>query len=168
MKHGPIALIDEQTPSVVVIPRDSMHEKTFSNLQEIKARKGPIIALATEGDTELAKKADDVIYVPATIEPLSPLLTIIPLQLLAYHIAVAARLRRGQAAQPGQERDGGVSGFVVAQVSNLLYCRLLVQFNQNCSHCMGLASTRQRLGVRQTSGALDCVLRRLCVFEAIV
>jgi glutamine---fructose-6-phosphate transaminase (isomerizing) len=88
MKHGPIALIDDQTPSVVLIPRDSMQEKTFSNLQEIKARKGPIIALATEGDVEVAKKADDVIYVPSTIEPLSPLLNIIPLQLLAYHIAV--------------------------------------------------------------------------------
>jgi glucosamine--fructose-6-phosphate aminotransferase (isomerizing) len=77
MKHGPIALIDEETPSVVLIPRDSMQEKTFSNLQEIKARKGPIIALATEGDTEVAKKADDLIYIPATLEPLSPLLNII-------------------------------------------------------------------------------------------
>ncbi|MCI0745074.1 MAG: glutamine--fructose-6-phosphate transaminase (isomerizing) [Verrucomicrobia subdivision 3 bacterium] len=89
MKHGPIALIDEQTPSVVVIPSDSMYEKTLSNLQVVKARKGPIIALATEGNDPIAKEADDVIYLPPTIEPLMPLLAVVPLQLLAYHIAVA-------------------------------------------------------------------------------
>ena len=88
MKHGPIALIDEHTPSVVILPRDSMYEKTCSNLQEIKARKGPIIALADEGDREIAQCATDVIYVPRTLEPLSPLLNVLPLQLLAYHIAV--------------------------------------------------------------------------------
>jgi glucosamine--fructose-6-phosphate aminotransferase (isomerizing) len=88
MKHGPIALIDEQTPSVVVIPTDPMHDKTLSNLQVVRARKGPIIALATEGDKQIKKEADDVIYLPATIEPLFPLLAVIPLQLLAYHIAV--------------------------------------------------------------------------------
>jgi glucosamine--fructose-6-phosphate aminotransferase (isomerizing) len=88
MKHGPIALIDEQTPSVVIAPSDSMYEKTLSNLQVVKARKGPIIAVATEGNKEIAGHADDVIYLPATIEPLCPLLSVIPLQLLAYHIAV--------------------------------------------------------------------------------
>jgi glucosamine--fructose-6-phosphate aminotransferase (isomerizing) len=88
MKHGPIALIDEQTPSVVIIPRDSMYEKTMSNLQEVRARKGPIIAIATEGDADVARVADDVIWIPPTIEPISPLLAAIPLQLLAYHIAV--------------------------------------------------------------------------------
>ena len=88
MKHGPIALIEENTPSVVIIPTDSMYDKTLSNLQVVKARKGPIIAVATEGDKQIAKDADDVIYVPQTIEPLFPLLAVIPLQLLAYHSAV--------------------------------------------------------------------------------
>jgi glucosamine--fructose-6-phosphate aminotransferase (isomerizing) len=89
MKHGPIAMIDEKTPSVILIPTDALYEKTFSNLEEIKARKGPIIAIATEGNTEVEKKVDDVIYVPATIELAFPLLSVVPLQLLAYHIAVA-------------------------------------------------------------------------------
>jgi len=88
MKHGPIALIDERTPSVVVIPSDALYEKTLSNLQVVKARKGPIIAVATEGNQHIAKEADEVIYLPETIEPLFPLLAVIPLQLLAYHIAV--------------------------------------------------------------------------------
>jgi glucosamine--fructose-6-phosphate aminotransferase (isomerizing) len=89
MKHGPIALIDPETPSVVVVPSDSLYEKTLSNLQVVKARKGPIIALATEGNKPIVKEADDVIYVPSTIEPLFPLLAVVPLQLLAYYIAVA-------------------------------------------------------------------------------
>ncbi len=89
MKHGPIALIDDQTPSVVVIPSDAMYEKTLSNLEVVKARKGPIIAIATEGNPTLAGKVDDIIYVPATLEPLFPLLAVVPLQLLAYHMAVA-------------------------------------------------------------------------------
>jgi glucosamine--fructose-6-phosphate aminotransferase (isomerizing) len=89
MKHGPIALIDEKTPTVFIVPQDSMYEKTMANLAMIRARKGPVIAVATEGDTETAKVADDVIYVPKTIEPLYPILTSVPLQLFAYHIAVA-------------------------------------------------------------------------------
>ena len=89
MKHGPIALIDEHVPSVVIIPSDAIYEKTLSNLQVVKARQGPIIAIATEGDQQIARQADDVIYLPATIEPLFPLLAVLPLQLLAYHIAVA-------------------------------------------------------------------------------
>lgn len=88
MKHGPIAMIDEKTPSVFLIPRDALYEKTISNLQEIKARKGPIIALATEGDDHIAREVQDVIYLPSTLEPLFPLLAVVPLQLLAYHIAV--------------------------------------------------------------------------------
>jgi glutamine---fructose-6-phosphate transaminase (isomerizing) len=88
MKHGPIALIDPKTPSVVLIPNDSMYDKTLSNLQVVKARKGPIIAIATEGDRAITKEADDVIYVPQTAECLTPLLAVVPLQLLAYHIAV--------------------------------------------------------------------------------
>ena len=89
MKHGPIAMIDERTPTVVLAPTDALYDKTQSNLQEIKARKGPIIAITTEGNTRLEKDVDDVLYVPATADPLYPLLNVIPLQLLAYHIAVA-------------------------------------------------------------------------------
>jgi glutamine---fructose-6-phosphate transaminase (isomerizing) len=89
MKHGPIAMIDEKTPTVFIIPRDSLYEKSFGNLQEIKARRGPLIAVTTEGNQEVAGTVDDVIYLPATLEPLFPLLAALPLQLLAYHIAVA-------------------------------------------------------------------------------
>ena len=88
MKHGPIALIDEYTPSVVVIPSDAMYDKTLSNLEVVKARKGPIIAIATEGNPGLGAQVDDILYLPQTIEPLFPLLAVIPLQLLAYHVAV--------------------------------------------------------------------------------
>lgn len=89
MKHGPIALIDEKTPTVFVVPQDSMYDKTMANLAMIRARKGPVIAVATEGDVEIAKVADDVVPVPRTLEPLYPILTSVPLQLFAYHIAVA-------------------------------------------------------------------------------
>ncbi len=88
MKHGPIALIEAATPTVFVVPQDSMHEKTLANMAMIRARKGPIIAIATEGDSEIANLADDVIYLPATLEPLYPILASVPLQLFAYHIAV--------------------------------------------------------------------------------
>jgi glucosamine--fructose-6-phosphate aminotransferase (isomerizing) len=88
MKHGPIALIDPQTPTVFVVPQDSMYDKTMANLAMIRARKGPIIALATEGDKQIKKVADDVIYLPKTLEPLNPILAAVPLQLFAYHIAV--------------------------------------------------------------------------------
>jgi glutamine---fructose-6-phosphate transaminase (isomerizing) len=89
MKHGPIALIDDQTPSVFLIPSDGMYDKTFSNLEVVRARKGPIIAVATEGNEALAAKVDDILYVPPTLESLCPILGVLPLQLLAYHIAVA-------------------------------------------------------------------------------
>jgi len=88
MKHGPIALVDPRTPSVFIAPRNSVFDKTMANIEEVKARKGPVIVVATEGDDEIAKRADDVICVPATLECLQPLLTVVPLQLLAYHIAV--------------------------------------------------------------------------------
>jgi glutamine---fructose-6-phosphate transaminase (isomerizing) len=98
MKHGPNALIDENLPVVVIATRDvnspgSMlrYEKTISNLKEVKARSGVVIALATEGDEEIKEAADHVLYIPAAPEELSPILEIVPLQLLAYHIAV----RRG-------------------------------------------------------------------------
>jgi glutamine---fructose-6-phosphate transaminase (isomerizing) len=89
MKHGPIAMIDERTPTVFIIPSDALYDKTLSNLEEIRARKGPIIAVATENNGAIAKKVDDVIYVPSTLPQLFPLLAALPLQLLAYHIAVA-------------------------------------------------------------------------------
>ena len=89
MKHGPIALIDPQTPTVFLVPQDSMYEKTMANLAMIRARKGPIIALATEGDKQIKKVADDVIYLPKALEPVYPILATVPLQLFAYHIAVA-------------------------------------------------------------------------------
>ncbi|MDI6752680.1 MAG: glutamine--fructose-6-phosphate transaminase (isomerizing) [bacterium] len=88
MKHGPIALIDENFPTIAIIPKDSVYEKTISNLEEIKARKGKIIAVATEGDEEIQNVADDVIYIPETLEMLTPIFSVVPLQLLAYYIAV--------------------------------------------------------------------------------
>ncbi len=88
MKHGPIALIDEQMPVVVIATKKGHYEKVVSNIQEIKSRKGKIIAVVTEGDEEVRELADHVIEVPETIESLTPLLTTIPLQLLSYHIAV--------------------------------------------------------------------------------
>jgi glucosamine--fructose-6-phosphate aminotransferase (isomerizing) len=88
MKHGPIALIDENMPVVVIATRDSTYEKIVSNIQEVKARKGKIIAIVTENDTTIKDFADHVIEIPEINEALSPLLTVIPLQLLAYHIAV--------------------------------------------------------------------------------
>jgi glucosamine--fructose-6-phosphate aminotransferase (isomerizing) len=89
MKHGPIALIDAKTPTVFLVPQDAMYDKTMANLAMIRARKGPVIALATEGDKEIKKVADDVIYLPKTLEALNPILASVPLQLFAYHIAVA-------------------------------------------------------------------------------
>ncbi|MBU4351401.1 SIS domain-containing protein, partial [Candidatus Parcubacteria bacterium] len=86
-KHGPIALIDENFPTIVIVPNDSVYEKTISNLEEIRARKGKLIAIATEGDKKLEKLANNVIYVPETIELLTPLLTIVPLHLFAYYFA---------------------------------------------------------------------------------
>ena len=88
MKHGPIALVDPRTPSVFVCPKNSVYEKGMANIEEVKARKGPVIVVASEGDADIGKRADDVIYIPDTLECLQPLLTVLPLQLLAYHIAV--------------------------------------------------------------------------------
>jgi glucosamine--fructose-6-phosphate aminotransferase (isomerizing) len=88
MKHGPIALVDEHTPSVFIIPHGQVYEKVMSNLEEIKARGGPVIAIVSEGDKRVASLADDVIQVPDVEDFLQPIVTVIPLQLLAYHIAV--------------------------------------------------------------------------------
>ena len=88
MKHGPIALISPKRPSVFVAPKDAMHDKNISNVEEIKARQGPVIAVATEGDKEIASKADAVFFLPPTLDCLQPLLAVVPLQMLAYHVAV--------------------------------------------------------------------------------
>jgi glucosamine--fructose-6-phosphate aminotransferase (isomerizing) len=89
MKHGPIALVDDQLPVVFVATRDSFYEKIVSNIQEIKARKGKVIAIVTEGDQVIPGMADDVIMVPEADELVSPIVSVIPLQLLAYHIGVS-------------------------------------------------------------------------------
>jgi glucosamine--fructose-6-phosphate aminotransferase (isomerizing) len=88
MKHGPIALVDEHLPVVFIATRDAYHEKIISNIQEIKARKGQVIAVVSEGDTVIPQMADDVIFVPSADEVVAPLLSVIPMQLLAYHIGV--------------------------------------------------------------------------------
>ncbi len=88
MKHGPIALVDDNLPVVVVAPQDEYYEKVVSNIQEVKARKGNVIAIVTQGDTALQELANDVIEIPKTHPALAPLLSVIPLQLLAYHIAL--------------------------------------------------------------------------------
>jgi glucosamine--fructose-6-phosphate aminotransferase (isomerizing) len=87
MKHGPLALIDPETPSVFVAPRGSLHAKTLSNVEEVKARMGPVIAVGTEGDDELARLADVFLPIPDVPEVVQPLLAVVPLQLLAYHVA---------------------------------------------------------------------------------
>jgi glucosamine--fructose-6-phosphate aminotransferase (isomerizing) len=89
MKHGPIALIDAHMPVVFIATRDDIYDKIISNIQEVRARRGRIIAIATEGDRRIATLADHVIYVPPTHPLLTPILTVVPLQLLAYYIAVA-------------------------------------------------------------------------------
>ncbi len=92
MKHGPIALIDSDMPVVVIATHNAMYEKVLSNIQEVKARKGKVIAIVSEGDDTISRIADEVIELPATIECLEPLLATIPLQILAYHVAVCKGL----------------------------------------------------------------------------
>jgi len=89
MKHGPIALINEGMPVVFIATRGVQYDKVISNIEEVRARGGKIIAVATEGDTAIRRYSDHVIYVPDTLEPLQPLLSVVPLQLIAYHAAVA-------------------------------------------------------------------------------
>jgi glucosamine--fructose-6-phosphate aminotransferase (isomerizing) len=89
MKHGPIALVDENLPVVFVATRDRYYDKIVSNVQEIKARKGKIICVVTEGDTTIPAMADDVIFVPDTPEALGPMLSVVPLQLLSYYTGLA-------------------------------------------------------------------------------
>ncbi|NUM72924.1 glutamine--fructose-6-phosphate transaminase (isomerizing) [candidate division KSB1 bacterium] len=88
MKHGPIALIDQNMPVVFIATKDSTYDKILSNIEEVRARRGRVIAIATDGDQEIKRHTDHVIYIPPTLEVLTPILTIIPLQLLAYYIAI--------------------------------------------------------------------------------
>jgi len=88
MKHGPIALIDDEMPVVFIATKDSTYKKILSNVQEVNARKGKVIAVVTEGDELIKEMADFVIEIPATNEVLTPIISVIPLQLLSYHIAV--------------------------------------------------------------------------------
>lgn len=88
MKHGPIALIDHELPTVVIAPNDELHEKIISNIQQVKARGGSVIAVVTKGDSTIAEIADHILEIPEISEPLSPVIVSIPLQLLAYHIAI--------------------------------------------------------------------------------
>jgi len=89
MKHGPIAMIDRNFPSIFIAPQDSVYEKMLSNMEEVKARGGPVLAVATKGDKKIKTLADDVIYIPKTLEMLTPLLSIVPLQLFAYYFGTA-------------------------------------------------------------------------------
>jgi glucosamine--fructose-6-phosphate aminotransferase (isomerizing) len=86
MKHGPIALIDENFPTVAIAPKDSVYEKMVSNIEEIKARKGPLIVITTEGNEKIKKIANETIFIPKTLEMLTPILSVIPLQLFAYYV----------------------------------------------------------------------------------
>jgi glucosamine--fructose-6-phosphate aminotransferase (isomerizing) len=88
MKHGPISLIDDDMPVVALMPRDDLYEKMLSNINEVKARGGTVIAIATEGYTDIEDSADEVIYIPEASSMVSPVLMAVPMQLLAYHIAL--------------------------------------------------------------------------------
>jgi len=92
MKHGPLAMVDEKFATIGIAPEESVYEKMISNLREIKARRGPVLAIATEGDEKIKTVADDVLYIPKTLEPLYPILTVIPLQLFAYYMGVTRGL----------------------------------------------------------------------------
>ena len=87
MKHGHLAMIDEHFPTIALAPSDSVYEKNMSNIQEIRTRKGPVIAIATDGNDEITSTVSDVLYIPETIETLSPILSVVPLHLFAYHFA---------------------------------------------------------------------------------
>jgi glucosamine--fructose-6-phosphate aminotransferase (isomerizing) len=89
LKHGPIALLDRETPLVAIATQGATYEKVVSNVAEVRAREAPVVAVATEGDEEIVRYAADVLYVPEMLEPLTPVIAILPLQLLAYEVAVA-------------------------------------------------------------------------------
>ncbi|MCL4530638.1 MAG: SIS domain-containing protein, partial [Chloroflexi bacterium] len=88
LKHGPIAMLDPEIPVIAIATRSATLEKVVSNIQEVRARKAPVIALATEGDGKIAEHAEDVVYLPHVAEELAPVVATVPLQLLAYHVAI--------------------------------------------------------------------------------
>ena len=88
MKHGPIALLDENMPVLVIAPKDHTYEKVLANIEEVRSRQGRVIAIASERDAELERLAEEVMYVPSTLPLLSPIITTVPLQLIAYHAAL--------------------------------------------------------------------------------
>ena len=109
MKHGPIALVDEHTPSVFIVPQGGVYHKVISNMEEIKARGGPVIAIVDKDDSHAVELADDVIRVPAVPEFLQPIVTVDPAATAGLPHRRPPRLRRRQAAESGEERDGGVN-----------------------------------------------------------
>ena len=88
LKHGPLALVEESFPTVAICPSDSVYDKMVSNIQQVRGRNGKVIAVATEGNEDIKKIADDVVYIPKTSEMLTPILSVVPLQLFAYHVGV--------------------------------------------------------------------------------
>ena len=166
MKHGPIALVDSGTPAVFVVPQDAMYEKTLANLAMIRARKGPIIAVATEGDAEIGQKADDVILFAA--DPGAALSD--PGHCSAATVRLLhrrrARLRRGQAAQPGQERDSGVEerpalSWVVPQ-DQFKVAKPDLRFAIGIKHEFSVAIKRYQEMVRFKIEVLQSALREFC------
>ncbi len=137
MKHGPNALIDETLPVVVLATRDESdpasklrYEKTLSNIQEVTARSGRVIAVATEGDTTIGELVEHVIHIPPAMELLSPIIEIVPLQLARLLHCGAPRLRRGPAAQPGEVGDGRVGSLAnVTRPVDLLTLRIFSLWN---------------------------------------
>ena len=87
MKHGPIALINPDMPTVAIVPKDDMYDKMISNINEIKSRRGPVIAIATQGDERVREMVDELIEIPPSLDYLNPILSVIPCQLLAYYCA---------------------------------------------------------------------------------
>ncbi len=87
LKHGPLALVDEKFPTIAICPSDSIYEKMLSNIEEVRARRGPVLAIATEGNKDIGRSVDDVVYIPKTLEILTPMLAVIPLHLFAYYMA---------------------------------------------------------------------------------
>ena len=160
MKHGPIALVDEHTPSVFIVPQGAVYQKVIANMEEIKARGGPVIAIVTEGDSEATEMADDVIRVPGRRR--------LPAADRGRRAAAAPglprrnppRLRRRQAAQPGEERDGGVNRRHFLEVLQpATYGRQSIPSNLKC-HPRGVACRLSEIRVYYFSPDFNCLSSR--------
>ncbi len=133
MKHGPIALVDAEMPVVVIATQNGLYEKVLSNIQEIKARKGRVIAIVTKGDTVISKIADTCIELPETIECLDPLITTVPLQLLAYQIGRMQRNGCGSAEESCEVGDCRMRTCTIYHLQCTMGLRLGgVNVNGNC------------------------------------